>query len=59
MYIELVADGVDLLLAGPLAEPVAPHLVQHLVHLHSSPPLLFPIPQISLELPLESNGFDV
>lgn len=39
-YVEVVADGVDLL-AGPLAEPVAPHLVQHLVHLpllSSSPP---------------------
>jgi hypothetical protein len=45
-YVEVVADGVDLL-AGPLAEPVAPHLVQHLVHLPSWPPLLLPAPQIS------------
>ena len=49
-YVEVVADGVDLL-AGPLAEPVAPHLVQHLIHLPRQAPLLFPAPGIRLELP--------
>jgi len=28
---DVVADGVDFL-AGPFAEPVAPHLVEHLIH---------------------------
>lgn len=30
-YADVVADGVDFL-AGPFAEPVAPHLVEHLIH---------------------------
>jgi hypothetical protein len=40
-YADVIADGIDFL-AGPLAEPVAPHLVEHLIH----------APLLSLSLPL-------
>jgi len=55
-YADVIADGVDFL-AGPLAEPVAPHLVEHLIHAPSPlSPFLNSLPlRFGADGSLESN----